>query len=198
MARPRKDKFKEIRIESTQEELEVVDVSVPSFVKVTYKVKISEYNNGKPIYGITDHIFRSLHQTNDEITKLLQEKGMEVIKIENATIPLPNICEKCHEKGMPRIDKKPNKWDYHARTISPLTESPNHKVPTNRPDEHWLVYVHKTKPNCRIAQFDKNHFLFIEPKRRKSNLRNHFYPIYLGKGIHGVTLLNGQKKESVA
>jgi len=101
MARPRKDKFKEIRIESTQEELEVVDVSVPSFVKVTYKVKVSEYNNGKPIYGTTDQIFRSLHQTNDEITKLLQEKGMEVIKIENATIPLPNICDVCGEKLIP-------------------------------------------------------------------------------------------------
>jgi len=194
MARPRKDKFKEIRIESIEgTELEVVDVSVPSFIKVTYKVKISEDNNGKPLYATTDKIFRSLHQTNDEITKILQEKGMEVIKIEKATIPFPNICEKCHEKGTPRIDKKPNEWDYHARTISPLTESPNHKVPTNRPDEYWLVYVHKTKPNCRIAQFDKNHFLFIEPKRRKSNLRNHFYPIYLGKGIHQVTLLNEQK-----
>jgi len=199
MARPRKDKFKEIRIESIERtELEVVDVSTPSFVKVTYKEKIGKYNDGKPIYGTTDQIIRSLHQTNDEITKILQEKGMEVIKIEKATIPLPNICEKCHEKGTPRIDKKSNEWDYHAREISPIDGEPKHKVQTNRPDEYWLVYVHKTKPNCRIAQFDKNHFLFIRPKNRKDNLRNHFYPIYLGKGVHGVTLLNGQKKESIA
>jgi len=195
MARPRKDKFKEIRIESIEgTELEVVDVSVPSFVKVTYKVKVSEDNNGKPLYGTTDQIVRSLHQTNDEITKIFQEKDMTVIKIEKATMPLPNICEKCHEKGTPRIDKKSNEWDYHAREISPIDEEPKHKVQTNRPDEYWLVYVHKTKPNCRIAQFDKNHFLFIRPKNRKDNLRNHFYPIYLGKGIHSVTLLNRQKK----
>jgi len=193
MGRHRKDNFNEIRIESTKEEIEVVDVSVPSFVKVTYKVKLSESNS-----GTTDQEVRSLHQTNDEITKIFQEKGMEVIKIEKATRQLPNICEKCHEKGTPRIDLKSNKYDYRARAIAPLTEEPKHKVPTNRPDEYWLVYDHKTKPNCRIAQFDKNHFLFIRPKNRIDNLRNHFYPIYLGKGIHGVTLLNGQKKESVA
>jgi len=191
MARPRKDKFKEIRLESEGIELEVVDVSVPSFVKVTYKEPISK---DKKYYGTTDQIVRSLHQTNDEITKIFQEKGMAVIKIEKATIQLPNICEKCHEKGTPRIDKKSNKLDYHAREIAPLEEDPKHRIQTNRPDEYWLVYDHKTKPNCRIALFDKNHFLFIRPKNRKDNLRNHFYPIYLGKGIHSVTLLNGQKK----
>jgi len=195
MARPRKDKFKEIRLESEGTELEVVDVSVPSFVKVTYKQPISK---DKKYYGTTDQIIRNLYQTNDEITKKFQEKGMEVIKIEKATTSLPNICEKCHEKGTPRIDKKSNEWDYHAREISPIDEEPKHKVQTNRPDEYWLVYDHKTKPNCRIALFDKNHFLFIRPKNRKDNLRNHFYPIYLGKGVHGVTLLNGQKKESIA
>ena len=193
MARPRKDKFKEIRIESIERtELEVVDVSTPSFVKVTYKEKIGKYNDGKPIYGTTDQIVRSLYQTNDEITKIFQEKGMTVIKIEKATTQLPNICEKCHEKGTPRIDKKSNKLDYHAREIAPLGEDPKHRIQTNRPDEYWLVYDHKTKPNCRTAQFDKNHFLFIRPKNRKDNLRNHFYPIYLGKGVHGVTLLNEQ------
>ena len=185
MARPRKDNFKEIRIESIERtELEVVDVSVPSFVKVTYKEKIGEYNNGKSIYGTTDQIVRSLNQTNDEITKILQEKGKEVIKIEKATIPLPNICEKCHEKGTPRIDRQPNPFYYHYTIKNGI------KNKSNRPAEYWLVYDHKTKPNCRIAQFDKNHFLFIRPKNRKDNLRNHFYPIYLGKGIHGVTLLN--------
>jgi len=110
------------------------------------------------------------------------------------------IFQELHDEPLERKVNFVNPITIERKTFvrTPLTESPNHKVPTNRPDEHWLVYVHKTKPNCRIAQFDKNHFLFIEPKKRKSNLRNHFYPIYLGKGIHGVTLLNGQKKESVA
>jgi len=59
MARPRKDKFEETSIgfeKGTEHEL--VYVSTPFFVKVTYKVKISEYYNGKPIYGITDVILK--------------------------------------------------------------------------------------------------------------------------------------------
>jgi len=188
MARPRKDEFKEIRIESTQEELEVIDVSAPSFVKVTYREKISKHNDGKPIYGTTDHIFRSLYQTNDEITKLLQEKGMEVIKIEKATIPFSNICEKCHKKGIPRIEAQPNDFHYHYNITM---QSKKNK--SNRPDEYWLIYDHGKGKKCRIAQYDKNHHLFKPTKNRINELHKHFYPMNLGKGVHGVTLLSKQK-----
>lgn len=172
--RPRKDKFEETSYEFRKgTEHELVYVSNPSFSKVTYKVKVSEDLNGKALYGTSDQIIRTLHYTDDEVKKLFQEKNAEVIKIEKATIRLPNICEKCHEKGIPRIEKKSNKTDYHYRSKTDTS-----KTDTNRPDEYWLIYDHKTK-KCRIAQYDKNHFLFKNSKNRITELHKHFFPYYL-------------------
>ena len=172
--RPRKDKFEETSIgfkKGTGHEL--VYVSNPSFSKITYKVKVSEDLNGKALYGISDQTIRTLHYTDDEVKKLFREKDMIVTKIEKATIPLPNICEKCHTKGVPRIERKSNKIDYHYRV-----ESESHKNKTNRREEYWLIYDHKPK-KCRIAQFDKNHFLFKNSKNRIIELHKHFFPFYL-------------------
>jgi len=171
--RPRKDKFEETSIAFEKgTEHELVHVSNPSFSKVTYKVKVAQDNKGKSFYGTTSEIIRSLHYTQDEIKKLFQEKNAEVIKIEKATIPLPNICEKCHEKGIPRIERKSNK-DYHYRV-----GTRSRKTNTNRLDEYWLIYDHKTK-KCRIAQYDKNHFLFKNSKNKINELHKHFFPFYL-------------------
>ena len=138
MARPRKDKFEKTSIgfeKGTEHEL--VYVSTPFFVKVTYQQKISEYYNGKPIYATTDVILKKSISDEKEIKKEFRKKGMNVIKIEEHTIPFPNICEKCHTKGIPRIERKSNKWDYHAREIAPITEEPKHKIETKRRDEYW-------------------------------------------------------------
>jgi len=181
MARPRKDKFEETSIgfeKGTEHEL--VYVSTQFFVKVTYKEKIGEYNDGKPIYGTTDVILKKSISDEKEIKKEFREKGKKVIKIEENTIPFPNICEKCHKKGIPRIERKSNKWDYHARMISPITEEPKHKIETKRRDEYWLIYDHRTESKkCRIAQFDKNHFLFKSSKNKINELHKHFFPFYL-------------------
>ena len=173
MARPRKDKFEETSIAFEKgTEHELVYVSNPSFSKITYKVKVSEDLNGKALYGTSDQTIRTLHYTDDEVKKLFREKNAEVIKIEKATIPLPNICEKCHEKGTPRIERKSNK-DYHYRV-----GTRSRKTNTNRLDEYWLIYDHKTK-KCRIAQYDKNHFLFKNSKNKINELHKHFFPFYL-------------------
>jgi len=87
MARPRKDKFEETSIGFEKEtEHELVHVSAPFFVKVTYKEKIGEYNDGKPIYGTTDVILKKSISDEKEIKKEFREKGKKVIKIEENTI----------------------------------------------------------------------------------------------------------------
>jgi len=180
MARPRKDKFEETSIgfeKGTEHEL--VYVSTPFFVKVTYKVKISEYNNGKPIYGTTDVILKKSISDEKEIKKEFRKKGKKVIKIEAHTIPMPNICEKCHKKGMPRIERKSNKWDYHARAGSPFFRKEKERTEVKRRDEYWLIYDHGKGKKCRIAQFDKNHFLFKPSKNKINELHKHFFPFYL-------------------
>ena len=183
--RPRKDKFEEVSYEFRKgTEHELVYVSNPSFSKITFKSVIGKYNDGKAIFGTSDQIIRTLHYTEDEVKKLFQEKNAEVIKIEKATIPLPNFCERCGRKGMPRIERKSNKREYHYNVKQNSTI-----IETNRPDDYWLIYNHKTKPlKCRIAIFDVSHFLFKNPKNRTSELRKHFFPYYLEK----------MKKESVA
>jgi len=175
MARPRKDRFEETTIAFEKgTEHELVYVSTPFFVKVTYKEKISEYNTGKPVYGITDVILKRSFSDKKLIKQEFKEKGLKVIKIEEHTIPLPNICEKCHEKGIPRIERKSNRINYH---YNPKTNS--HKNITKLNDVYWLIYDHGKRKKCRIAQFDKNHLLFKLPKTRQSNLQKHFFPYYL-------------------
>ena len=169
----RKDKFEEISyafVKGTEHEL--VYVSVPSHSKVSFKTKVAQDNRGKSFYGTSDQTIRTLHYTNAEVKKLFREKNAEVIKIEKATIRLPNICAKCHDKGIPRIEKQHRNIDYHTRL------GRGHRFETNRPDEYWLVYDHKTK-KCRIAIFDKYHFLFKTPKNKMIQLHKHFFPFYL-------------------
>jgi len=177
MARPRKDKFEETTINFEEgTEFELVDVTVPSYAKVTYKVKVSEDNNGKPLYGTTERIEkRSI--SDKEIKKEFQKQGMTIIKTEEATIKFRNFCEKCQRNGIPAIQKKSNKYDYHARKIAPLTEEPKHKNKTNRPDDYWLVYSHKTSPKkCRIMLFDINNFQFKSSKNKVREIYKHIFP----------------------
>ena len=174
MVRPRKDKFEETSYAFRKEtEHERVYVSSPSFSKVTYKVKISEYLDGKPVYATSDEIIRTLYYTDNEVKKLFREKNAEVIKIEKVTIQLPNICKKCSRNGIPIIQKKSN-YDNRVRT---RTNSPSR---TNRDDEYWLYYQH-TKKRCMIVRYDKNHHLFINPKNKSIDLQKHFFPFYLEK-----------------
>ena len=177
MARPRKDKFVETTINFEEgTEFELVDVSVPSYCKITYKIPISKDSNGKSLYGTTETILKK-SISDKQIKKEYQEKGMIIIKIEQATIRFRNFCEKCKRNGNPIIERKSNKYDYHAREIAPLTEDPKHRIEVNRPDEYWLIYHHKTAPKkCRIMQFDINNFVFKSSKNNIREIYKHIFP----------------------
>ena len=177
MARPRKDKFVETTINFEEgTEFELVDVSVPSYVKKTYKIRTSEDTNGKPLYATTEIIIKK-SISDKQIKKEFQEKDMTVIKTEEATIRFRNFCEKCQRNGTPIIERKSNKYDYHAREIDPLTEEPKHRIETNRPDDYWLIYYHKTAPKkCRIMQFDINNFVFKSSKNNIREIYKHIFP----------------------
>ena len=170
MARPRKDKFEEATIRFEEgTEFERVHVSVPSWLNATY---IDKYGN-----GTSEQLVRSLHYTKDEIKKAFLEKGAKIIKMEQATISFRNFCEKCQRNGIPRIEPKPIKYDYHPRRGSPyFRKSGTQRTKVNRPDEYWLIYSHKTSPKkCRIIQFDINKFQF----KSKNNIREiykHIFP----------------------
>jgi len=177
MARPRKDKFEETSINFEEgTEFELVYVSVPSYAKITYKIPSSKDTNGKTLYvTTTEYAKRSI--SDSQIRKEYLEKDKIVIKIEKATIPFRNFCEKCQRNGTPIIERKSNKYDYHAREIAPLTEDPKHRIETNRLDEYWLIYNHKTAPKkCRIMQFDINNFVFKSSKNNVREIYKHIFP----------------------
>jgi len=176
MGRPRKDKFDEVSYAFRKgTEHELVKVSIPFWLNVTYKIKAGKYNDGKPIYATTTELVSDLNHTKDEIRKSFQEKECEVMKFEDFTTKLPNICERCGRTGTPIIQKKSN-YDMRHRT---RTEHPSR---SNRPDEYWLNYQHTVKPKiCRIAKFDIEHFRFNNPKNRITKLDKHFFPRYLEK-----------------
>jgi len=181
MGRNRKNKSEEFFISNNFEiKHNLSQVKIPFWVNVTYKVKVSEDNDGKPIYGTTDQIVRYLHYTKDEITKKFQEKGFEVINFEQVTVPFPDLCPQCRKIGIPKIEKYSNKYDYHPRRGSPMfRKSGTEKTEVNRPDQYYLTYDHKINgklKKCKIAKFDINHMLFINAPNKINEIHKHFFP----------------------
>jgi len=112
----------------------------------------------------------------DEIIKALQKDGSkEVLNVEEFTIRFSDLCPTCNRKGIPKVEREPNKIDYHYRV-----KTKTHKTPTNRPDEYWLTYDHKTYPKkCKITQWDKNHFLFKKKGKAYTELLKYMMPYYI-------------------
>jgi len=178
MGRHRKNKSEEFIIDNNSETKHPLsEIKIPFWLKATYK----EMKDGKPIYaGTSEQPVRYLHYTKDEITKYFQKKGIEIIKFEEIIMKIPDLCEKCHRIGIPKIEEFPNKYDYYLKAGSPLSdESRRQKNEVNRPSDWHLTYDHKVDgklKKCKIAKFDKNHMIFINPSNRIIELHKHFFP----------------------
>jgi len=177
MGRYRKNKSEEFIIDNSETKHPLSEIKIPFWLKATYK----EMKDGKPIYaGTTDQPVRYLHYTKDEIIKHFQKKGLEIISFEEIVMPITDLCEKCHNIGIPKIEKYSNKYDYKPRRASPyFRKEGTQKTEVNRPDEYYLTYDHKIDgklKKCKIAKFDKNHMLFINSSNRIIELHKHFFP----------------------
>jgi len=176
MGRNRKNKFEETSIANKKDSgFEQNHVKVPFFVNVTYKEKIGEYNDGKSISGESTVLDKKDISEKDEIIKEFQKDGnKQVLNVEEFPIRFSSLCPDCNKHGIPKIERQSKKIDYHTRA-----ETGSHNNPTNRPDEYWLCYDHKEKPyKCRIAQWDKNHFLFKKNGREYTELLKYMMPYY--------------------
>jgi len=180
MGRNRKNKFEEtsIRFEKGTE-FELNQVKVPFFVNVTYKEPISK---DKKYYGTETVLLKKDISEQDEIIKEFQkDSNRKVLNVEEATIRFSDLCPDCDRKGIPKVERQSKEIDYHYRV-----ETETHKTKTNRPDEYWLCYDHKTKPyKCRIAKWDKNHFLFTKNGRVYTELLKYMMPYYIEWQEHG-------------
>jgi len=147
----------------------------PFFVNVTIKEKIGKYNDGKPIYGETTVPLKRDISEKDKIIKEFEKDGnRKVLKVEEYPIQFSSLCPDCNRHGIPKVEtRKPIDYHYRSRTREIQKD-------TGRPIEHWLCYDHKTKPKkCRIAQWDKNHFLFKKNGRAYTELTKYLMPYYV-------------------
>jgi len=181
MGRNRKNKFEETSIgNETGTEFELNHVKMPFWVNVTYKDSLGKYDNGEIIYGDATILVKRDISEKDEIIKAFQKTDYKIKNIEEFTIRFSDLCPECDRKGIPKVEGKSNKFDYHAREIAPLTEEPKHKIEVNRPDEYWLCYDHETKPKkCRVAKWDKNRFTFTKHNKIYNKLRKYILPKYI-------------------
>jgi len=108
MGRNRKNEFEESSIAFKKEsEFEVNQVKFPFMVNVTFKDKIGEYNDGKPIYGTTTVQYKKDISEKDEIIKEFQKDGKkEVLKVEEFTRRFSSLCPDCNRHGIPKIERK--------------------------------------------------------------------------------------------
>jgi len=142
----------------------VSQVKIPSFKKITHRVKIGKHYDGSP------------HYANAEIiTNRATPKDMDIVKIDEVTIQMLNQCPNCEIEGRPRIDKKSNKLNYHYQVDTKLK-----KNPSNRPDEYRLLYFHKdkTKP-CIVANFDENCGIFTKKGKVYNKILKYIFPYYV-------------------
>ena len=181
MGRNRKNESEESSIGSKPgTEFEVNQVKMPFWVNVTYQDKISEDNDGEPIYGTAEVLVKKDISEKELIIKDFEKEGYKEISVKEFTVPFADLCPKCDRKGIPKIERKSNKFDYHARELAPLTEDSKHKTPTNRPDEFWLCYDHKEKPTkCRVTKFDKNHLTFTNKGKVNHDIQKYILPYYV-------------------
>ena len=143
----------------------ISQVKLPTYKKVTYKVKISENLDGKPMYGTTDFI-----------TNQPPPKDIQVVKTEDVRLPLWNLCPNCSTLGRPRIDKKNNT----DRRLHSSKGRKRHSI--IRQDEYRLIYNHKIdgkiKP-CIVARFDKNHGIFTKNGKLCTEIRKLVFPYFI-------------------
>lgn len=169
MGRPRKNESEEFFIgDNSKIKHSFSKVKVPFFNKVTLRVEIGKDKSGKSLYATTEQI---MHES--------QKTEYEVINSEPLTISISDICPDCKKPGIPKIERKSNKYDYHARAGSALFDKPTHKVQVDRQDEYRLTYDHKVKDKlhkCVIAKFDQNQFLFRSNSQKINELQEHFFP----------------------
>ena len=103
---------------------------------------------------------------------------------------LSDACPDCRIIGIPKIEKKSNKYDYHARAISPLVrQKEEHKTRVNRADEYRLTYDHKVDGKlhkCVVATIDQDTFLLKQNSEKINKLHKHYFP-YCAEMINKIT-----------
>ena len=163
------------------EEYQVSKVKLPNYNKVIYKVKCSKDNNGKNLFAEEETHCNNFQHTKEEVTKDIEKRSFlgvnyKVIRFEPMEIPIKDECPTCHKIGIPKIDRKSNKIDYHVYSGG----KSNHL--TGRSDDYRLVYDHKIgKKTVKhvISTLDKVMLNFNKRGKTHIKTKANIFPFYL-------------------
>ncbi len=160
---------------------QVSKMKIPFYNKVIYKIKCSEDFEGNNLYATGETYCNNFLQTKEEVTEEIEKQtflgvNYKVVRFEPMEIPIKDECPTCHQLGIPKVNKKSNRWDYHSRHGGIF------KARSNRPDEYRLIYDHKIGDEthqCVISTLDKVVLNFIKNGKPHAETRANIFPFFL-------------------
>ena len=119
----------------------------------------------------------------DELIKEIEGNPsfrVKVIKVDPATRSLTDLCPRCHNRGVPKIEKKDTRDN---RERSWRNKDPDEKSKKQRPPEFWLTYTHTKSKKCRISQYVNTPYPTF--KHNKIDIERYFFPHIIGNMKRG-------------
>lgn len=148
-------------------EFRLFDVKIPFLYDIT--VESTSPNVSK--IGTTLEYYAKSESDLDAIRKQLENDRFiyKILKIEQATRQLTDLCLRCHKRGTPKIEKKDTR-DYKEKTWRNKDQTPRKE----RLPELWLTYTHTKSEKCRICQYVNTPY----PAYKKNNIEieKYFFP----------------------
>ncbi len=151
-------------------EFRLYDVKVPYIHAITLETTnptIAKAQTTREYFAKSDSDLKAISKQieNDPF-------GYKIIKIEDGTRQLTDLCPRCHTRGTPKIERKSTR-DNRQRLWRNKDEAPR----TERPPELWLTYTHTRSKKCRIRQYVNTPY----PAYKKNNIdiEKYFFPYVL-------------------
>ncbi|NDB33630.1 MAG: hypothetical protein EB150_10375 [Nitrososphaeria archaeon] len=170
MGRKPKNEFVEASLAFKENsKIKKYDVKMPFLYAVT--IQIDDPNSTK-VTTTRECFVRPDSNLSELIKELENQKSpkIKVIKTEPAIRQFIDLCPKCHNRGVPKIEKK-NTQDNRERSWRNKEKSETRK---ERTPEYWFVYTHTKSKKCRICQYINT----PDPtfKRNKISIEKYFFP----------------------
>ncbi len=108
------------------------------------------------------------YSEKEEITKVYEEHGEKVLKIEPNSFGITALCPNCKKLGVPSIAPKSN-ISYYLKSGHTLGDSKNtgeNIIKTKKKYPFWLTYKHGKK-RCWVQQWQANKQGTFKPNKKK-------------------------------
>jgi len=117
-----------------------------------------------------------------------QSLKVKVIKVEPAVRPHTDLCPRCHNRGVPKIEKK----DASDNRIRSWRNKEQTSLQKKREPEFWLTYTHSKTKKCRICQYLNTPSPAY--KYNKIDIGKYFFPQIIGNMKRGSIKYSDQEQ----